>query len=256
MIYYGNHLRESGLIREAWELRGHNLWCDCPRAEPCVADVLIAAVYEEWQGESSDGVRAEPWRKAPKKERSRWAGKALTALVATSGNVGRAAGLATTQLARDPPYALSDKLRWPQEAVIRAFVGYYLEGYFTGFTFPFIEDLVNAPPFTDYLDWKSSRGEVLGSQQPPQWVDRITTRKARGGQGIQLGAFSQSAARPPVVSFGLSADEHFSAARSAAAAALPSEIPRSADPELTMATAMALTEGKLWWTPDGKRLRL
>ena len=85
---------------------------------------------------------------------------------------------------------------------------------------------------------------MLGSQQPPKWVDMITTRKARGGQGIQLGAVSQRAARPPVVRIGLSPDEHFSAARSAAAAALPSEIPRSTASDLMPATAMALTEGK------------
>ena len=47
LIYYGNHFRGSGLTREAWELRGHNLWCSYLRAEPCVVDELIAAVYEE-----------------------------------------------------------------------------------------------------------------------------------------------------------------------------------------------------------------
>ncbi len=31
------------------ELRGHNLWCEGHYSATCVADFLIAAVYEEWQ---------------------------------------------------------------------------------------------------------------------------------------------------------------------------------------------------------------
>ena len=57
----------------------------------------------------------EPGRKAPRKERSRWAGMALTTQVTVSGNMARAVSLATTQLARDPPYAMADKLRWQQD---------------------------------------------------------------------------------------------------------------------------------------------
>ena len=49
LILYGWHLRTSGLISEVWELRSLDLWCECPYSVPCVADVLIAAVYEEWQ---------------------------------------------------------------------------------------------------------------------------------------------------------------------------------------------------------------
>ena len=60
-----------------------------------------------------------------------------------------------TQLARHPPLTLSEELRWPQKAVIQAFEGYYPEGFFAGFDFPFIEDIINSLPFLAYASWKS-----------------------------------------------------------------------------------------------------
>ena len=238
LIKYGEHLRESGLIDEVWKLRGHSLWCDCPYSEPCVADILIAAVYEDWQERDEEPEENEPRKRPARTNSKRWVGKALTAFVATSGDIGRAAGFAMTHLARQQPITLSMELRWPQEAVTKAFEGYYPEGFFDGFSFPFIEDIINSPPFMEYANWRSGRGEVLGVQQPPQCLDRVTVRKARGGQGIQLGAFSQKGARPPIVSFGLSPDEHFAASKKAASEKLPTEAPCTIDQDLTFAAEM------------------
>ena len=50
---------------------------------PCVADVLIAAVYEEWQKKHARLDDDEPKIQAKKTTRKGWAGKALSALVAT-----------------------------------------------------------------------------------------------------------------------------------------------------------------------------
>ena len=145
------------------------------------------------------------------------------------------------QLVGDPPLTLSEELRWPQVSVIQAFEGYYPEEFFAGFNFPFIEDIVNSPPLLEYANWKLDKGEACGLPQPPQWLDKITARQARGGQGTQLGAFSQRGARPPVVSFGLSPDKHFSAAASAAAGDLPNETPCTVDPDLSFVAEMMVS---------------
>ena len=99
-----------------------------------------------------------------------------------------------TQPARHPPLTLSEELRWPQNAVIQAFEGSYPDGLFAGFMFRFIEDIINSLPFLEYANWKLDKWEALGLSQPPQWLDKNTARQARGGQGTQLGAFSQRGA--------------------------------------------------------------
>ncbi len=73
-----------------------------PIQEPCVAYIPIAAVDEHWQQRRTEPIEAELKRKVQKAGRI-WAGKALFALVATPGDVGRAAGLAVAQLASPPP---------------------------------------------------------------------------------------------------------------------------------------------------------
>ena len=110
LILYGDHLRKSDLLNDVRELRGLNLWCDCPYSVPCVADLLIAAVYEDWQDNPANQVGARPGAQAPKPGQRGWAGKALSALVATSGDVGRAAALAMTQLVRYPPLSSGAKM--------------------------------------------------------------------------------------------------------------------------------------------------
>ena len=92
LIQHDAHLTKSGLIAEVWELRNHNVWCDCPSSVPCVADMLIAAVYGEWQEKSRNPYDEKPKGQAPNTAKRGWAGKALSALVATSGDVGKAAG--------------------------------------------------------------------------------------------------------------------------------------------------------------------
>ena len=120
LIQYGAHLTKSGLIAEVWELRNHNR----PYSVPCVADMLIAAVYGEWQEKSRNPCDEKPKGQAPNTAKRGWAGKALSALVATSGDIGKAAGQAMAQLLRHPPLTLSEELRWPQVSAFQAFEGY------------------------------------------------------------------------------------------------------------------------------------
>ena len=252
LIQYGNHLRYSGLVDKVWELEGKRLWCDCPYTEPCVADILIAAVYEEFSERDSKQQHSDgPKKKVPRRSDGKWTGRALATLVATSGNIARASALAWDQVVRHPPLITPAGLRWPQDSVTQAFQSHYPEGFFDGFTFPFIEDIVNASPFVDYADWKQAKGEILGQHHPPQWVGRSTARKARGGQGIQIGAFSHKAAVPPVVSFGLQPDEHFRETRRVAAKPLPNERPCATDPDLSYVAEMMVSKRK---TITGKRI--
>ena len=67
-----------------------------------------------------------------------------------------------THLERHPPLTMGQIPRWPQTSVIEAFEGYYPEGFFDGFRFPFIEDIINTSTFLSYADWKSEKGEALG----------------------------------------------------------------------------------------------
>ena len=95
-----------------------------PNSVPCVADMLIAAVYGDWQEKNRNPYDEKPKGQAPNTARRGWSGTALSALVATSGDIGKAAGQAMAQLVRDPPLSLSGELRWPQVSVIQAFKGY------------------------------------------------------------------------------------------------------------------------------------
>ena len=66
------------------------------------------------------------------------------------------------------PLRSSDNIRWPQETIISAFVRMYPDRFFSGFNFPFIEDIINRPPFTTYLDMerkarRSHRGSTAAS---------------------------------------------------------------------------------------------
>ena len=95
---------------------------------------------------------------------------------------------------RSSLHCLVSRLRWPQQALIHAFQQLFPEDFFANFDFPYVEDLVNAPPFTTYLDWCDSHGFPPGAPQPPLRISKSLARKSRAGEGVQLGAFSQRSA--------------------------------------------------------------
>ena len=70
---------------------------------------------------------------------------------------------------------------------------------FEGFRFPFIEDVVNAPPFTSYLEWREDRGKCADGPLPPKVLHKVHAVISRYGTGAQQAAFSGKAALPPVV---------------------------------------------------------
>ena len=63
-------------------------------------------------------------------------------------------------------------------------------------------------------------------------MGKIAARAARGAEGVQLRAFSHKAALPPLVSFGLSPDQHFEKALEIAEGVLPTEKPVMVDEDL------------------------
>jgi len=65
-------------------------------------------------------------------------------------------------------------------------------------------------------------------------VEKIAARAARGAEGVQLRAFSHKAALPPLVSFGLSPDQHFEKSLKLAEGALPAERSIMVDEDLKL----------------------
>ena len=128
---------------------------------------------------------------------------------ATTGDAWRAIHSERGSMARQPPLSLARIHRWQQQALTDTFASYFPEEVFKSFSFPYIEDVVNLPAFNRYAEWTEGKGMPPGCPRPPSQVGKIAARAARGAEGVQLSAFSHKAALPPVVSFGLSPDQHF-----------------------------------------------
>ncbi len=125
-------------------------------------------------------------------------------VVASAGMVGEAIPLLCAELVRGDSVPRAPKVRWPQQAIRGAFLGLFPPEVFKGFVFPFVEDLVNAFPFTAYHEWREGVGLSTDVPLGPLVSSRLALRIGRYGEGIQQGAFSSSSALPPLVSFGLS----------------------------------------------------
>ena len=144
-------------------------------------------------------------------------------MAATTGDAWRAIYSERESMARQPPLSLTRSRRWQQQALTETFANHFPVEVFEGFNLPYIEDLVNLPAFTRYAEWAERRGSPLGCPSPPSHVEKTAARAARASDGVQLSAFSHKAALPPLVSFGLSPDEHFRNSMQIADGTLPSE---------------------------------
>ena len=69
-------------------------------------------------------------------------------------------------------------------------------------------------------------------------MEKIAARAAKGAEGVQLSAFSHKGALPPLVSFGLSPDQHFEKSMRITEGILPSERSVMMDEDLKFAAAM------------------
>ena len=198
-----------------------------------MADVLIAECYERLspgrhQPKKDKSAHARSWQSPKgamarrlKRPAHRWKAGATALLAATGGQATRIVSELVPGLVRYPPIYARPAVRWPQESLERAFSQLFPPGVFEGFRFPFVEDIVNAAPFTSYVEWREEMGLEVGGSHPPLILAKRDMRIARVETGVQQGAFAQRAALPPVVSFGLSSDEHFQAALHAASQPSP-----------------------------------
>ena len=103
-----------------------------------------------------------------------------------------------------------------------------------------LEDLVNLPPFTSYLEWRRDRqldwdgplAPQLPWQQARQWQ-----RTAEGRH--RLDPWRLKAALPPLLPYGLEPDQHFVLALERAQCPTPFEQSPSLDDDLLFAAEMA-----------------
>ncbi|CAE7240678.1 unnamed protein product [Symbiodinium sp. CCMP2592] len=163
------------------DLQGATLVCDCPLGSLCERDVLAGLVWYQLassrSGGSWQGMPAPAWSAA-------WA--AFTQIPASVAHV--------------IPYS-------PQESVITAFRSLFPSSAFRGFVFPFIEDLVNSPPFTLFPQWLREQGLRWDGALGPSLSDpacRLMQRTA----ALARGDDPLPTEHPPV----LDQDLHFAAA--------------------------------------------
>ena len=236
------------------ELASKILVCDCEGDTFCESDLLAGLVFDA-TGSDPQCLPQAAGRPAP----PRYSGKKRAlqlALMASS-----AQGL-----------PLEPTLWFKQEAVITCFTKLYPRDTFIGMQFPMIEDLLNQPVFTDYLDWRIECGKPWDGPLGPAMSEASSRLRQRHADGQQAGALSHKAALPPLLSFGLSPDEHFSQALHWTQYATPLEQPPVLDDDLWFAAhwcrdsqtdlpAMrksaigVLRELKRRWAPVTKRLR-
>ena len=94
--------------------------------------------------------------------------------------------------------------------------------WLSGLTFPFIEDLVNGPPFDSYTRWLKEVGADWAGPCGPALAPQAV-RVLQRADGQQAGALNQRAALPPLLSFGLSVDDHFEQATARLRSPMPTE---------------------------------
>jgi len=239
LILYTGHISSSQLAEEIDELIGKRLLSDTPKDVPCTADILIAMVYYAWGNGSLKMPQAyvKP-RKKVQLTPNKWSRRALSLMAATVGDAWRSIYSDRGSMARQPPLPLASHHRWQQQAITETFASYFPEAVFNDFHFPYIEDVINLPAFVRYAEWVEEKGIPAGCSRPPSHVGKTAARAARGAEGVQLRAFSHGAALPPLVSFGLSPDQHFRQALEMSEKALPTEKSVMVDEDLKYAASM------------------
>ena len=219
------------LYEDLPELVGRTLICDCPWQDLCEADLLAGLVFEATTPPDSGASDAQATYSptVPRKPK----GRHLIAAMLT----GRVVQLQAIPI---------PTVWFSQEAVVLAFRKLFPDTWFSGFKFPFVEDILNASPFLDYYQWKVEVGGCWEGPQLPTLAPSTVRLAQRYAEGQQAGALSHRAALPPLLQFGLSPDDHFVQARERAQLPLPTEqFPVLNDDLLFAAWATATWRGHL-----------
>ena len=192
------------------------LVCDCPWQSLCEADLLAGLVFE------ATAPAPSPLHSGSHKRRRSQSAKELVTAVATS----RIVQVSSCPV---PPQPFS------QEAIRLAFQKLFPEPWLSKTPFPLVEDLVNAPPFSCYSEWRHQQGWEWDGPLNPMMAYTPVRMALRTAEGKQAGAISQKAALPPLLPFGLEPDDHFHRACRRARSPLPTESPPVLDSDLLFA---------------------
>ena len=187
-----NHIC-STLWDQLPSLHGQTLVCDCPWQSLCEADLLAGLVFDALAPNRPPFV-AQAGNVATRPHRAR---SVYLATMFAEGATG----------ATIPPVV---PVRWSQESVVLAFRKLFPAPWFEGFSFPMVEDLLNQSPLTDFPAWLSSQGLDWDTPLGPAAFQGASRLRQRHADRQQAGAHSGRAALPPLLSFGLDPDEHFS----------------------------------------------
>ena len=104
-------------------------------------------------------------------------------------------------------------MHFSQASIVKTFARLFPPDIFAGFSWPWVEDILNSPPFLLYFEWRQREQESLSCPMGPNIMQPGLVRyAARCGEGIQQGVVSSKRALPPLVPHNLSPDEHFSRA--------------------------------------------
>ena len=245
LFRYSCHLHQR-MWSQLEHLRGAVLWCDCRSPSRCHGEVLCGCFYSYVQGQ-----RAEPAE--PRKVESRSERRVVAPPGERRGPHAPARGSSVQLLSRrqvtfmasmgaamspQPSDAFRTSLRWPQDSLDCAVRSLCRVPIGASLHMPILEDILNAPPFTDYAAWCEERGLDHHSQQVPVTYSRWERRAAQTWTGLQTAAFNSSGALRQVVPFGLSKDEHFDASCQVASLPTPLETRAAQDSDLIFAAAM------------------
>eukprot|EP00439_Symbiodinium_sp_Y106_P005858 s9610_g1.t1 len=203
---YLQHVRDN-LLDQIHELFGKTLVVDSITAFPSEGDALASLVFEALSEQARE-PRAGRTREFAKRMANR-----------PGSSFPKALGLALTPMV-DASQVFSVYLR--QEDVFAAVRKLFPEHWLSGLTFPFIEDLVNGPPFDSYTRWLKEVGADWAGPCGPALAHQAV-RVLQRADGQQAGALNQRAALPPLLSFGLSVDEHFEQATARLRSPMPTE---------------------------------
>ena len=216
---YVDHICSSPELWKALpELQHKILLCDCPWQDLCEADLLAGLVFEATAPPT--GNSGSPRGTGSRPERAR----TLVTAVAASRVV-------TVSSCSIPPQPFL------QESIVLSFRRLFPEAWLQNHKFPMLEDLINQPPFTCYLEWRVEEGLPWDGALNPCLTGAQVRLALRMAEGKQAGALNQRAALPPLLPFGLDPDQHFNMAVPRAKQPLPTESLPVLDEDLQFAGA-------------------
>lgn len=226
LVLYVQHICMGPLWFQLGDLVGRRLVCDCAWQSLCEADVLAGLCFEQ-----ACPQQRQPERGHRGNSRTRGVPRTVQFLASASYVASGADSLSI-------PLSLPQR---SQEATVLLFQKLFPGLWFEGFQFPMIEDLINQAPFGCFEQWLSERAGLADGPLGPMLTPPSLRHNMKSCEAQQAGAFNQRAALPPLLPFGLTPDEHFSAAHQQGRLPLPTEHPARLDLDLQFAAAMTAT---------------